>query len=46
MSFMKSKNNMSQKKERNSNSELLRILAALFVIVLHYINFHAPRSGV
>lgn len=27
---------MVQKKERNSNLELLRILAALFVIILHY----------
>ena len=29
---------MVQKKERNSNLELLRIIAALFVIVVHYVN--------
>lgn len=31
-------NRMEQKKERHSNLELLRILAALFVIVVHYVN--------
>lgn len=41
---MECKYKMVQKKERNSNLELLRILAALFVIMVHYNNVGSGKA--